>query len=142
MEILLSRAGLSFDGLSGVVLTGSFGAVLSPAVLKNVGIFSENMVRISGFVREGALCGVERMLVEPGGRERLESLAGSLKVLPLSGTPAFEKLFLANLNFPEAVFATETTEKAFSHGENRSKAFRHGDTEKGGENQNPEKGKI
>ena len=100
MEILLSRAGLSFDGLSQVVLTGSFGAVLSPAVLKNVGIFSENMVRISGFIREGALCGVERMLVEPGGRERLEGLAGSLKVLPLSGTPAFEKLFLANLDFP------------------------------------------
>ena len=100
MDVLLSRAGLGYDGLSEVVLTGSFGAVLSPVVLNNVGIFSENMVGISGFVQEGALRGVERMLVEPGGRSRLESLAQSVRVLPLSGTPAFEKLFLANLDFP------------------------------------------
>jgi len=100
MEILLARAGLSFAELSEVVLTGSFGAVLSPAVLKNVGIFSENMVKISGFIREGALCGVERFLAEPDGRAQLESLAQSVKVLPLSGTPAFEKHFLANLDFP------------------------------------------
>jgi uncharacterized 2Fe-2S/4Fe-4S cluster protein (DUF4445 family) len=100
MEILLGRAGLSCGELSGVVLTGSFGAVLSPSVLKNVGIFSENMVEISGFIREGALCGVERLLCEPEGRARLENLAGNLKVLPLSGTPGFEKQFLANLNFP------------------------------------------
>ena len=100
MEILLGRAGLSIAELSGVVLTGSFGAVLSPAVLKNVGIFSENMVKISEFIREGALCGVERLLWEQDGRARLEGLARNTKVLPLSGTPAFEKHFLANLDFP------------------------------------------
>jgi uncharacterized 2Fe-2S/4Fe-4S cluster protein (DUF4445 family) len=100
MEVLLSRAGLNFSDLSEVVLTGSFGAVLSPEVLKNVGIFNQNMVKISGFVREGALCGVEQLLIEKEGRARLESLAESVRVLPLSGTPAFEKLFLANLDFP------------------------------------------
>ena len=100
MEVLLSRAGLEPGGLSEVVLTGSFGAVLSAGVLNKVGIFSENMVRVSGFVREGALAGVERMLLAKDGRSRLESLAGSVRVLPLSGTPAFEKLFLANLDFP------------------------------------------
>lgn len=102
MEVLLSRAGLSFDRLQQVVLTGSFGAVLSPELLKNVGIFSEDMVIISGFVREGALAGVERLLLEPDGRHRLEELARRLKVIPLSGTPLFEKLFLAHLNFPDA----------------------------------------
>jgi len=101
MEILLTRAGLDFDGLSGVVLTGSFGARLDPAILKNIGIFSENMVKITGFIREGALLGVERLLLEPEGRARLESLTRSVRVLPLSGTPAFEKRFLANLDFPE-----------------------------------------
>jgi uncharacterized 2Fe-2S/4Fe-4S cluster protein (DUF4445 family) len=100
VEILLERAGLDYSGLSEVILTGSFGAVLSPEVLKNVGIFDENMVRISGFIREGALCGVERMLVQPDGRASLESLAQQVRVLPLSGTPAFEKKFLANLDFP------------------------------------------
>jgi len=100
VELLLSRSGLAGGGLCKVELTGSFGAVLSPGVLKNVGIFSENMVGISGFVREGALCGVERLLLEENGRAELESLAASVRVLPLSGTPAFEKLFLAHLDFP------------------------------------------
>ena len=99
IEILLSRAGLQFETLAEVVLTGSFGAVLSPAVLKSVGIFNENMVRITGFIREGALAGMERMLVEKEGRDQMESLARKVRVIPLSGTPAFEKLFLANLNF-------------------------------------------
>lgn len=100
MEVLFSRAGLEPGRLSEVVLTGSFGAVLSPGVLNKIGIFSQNMVRISGFVREGALAGVERMLLAKDGRSRLERLASSVRVLPLSGTPAFEKLFLANLDFP------------------------------------------
>ena len=102
MDILLHKAGLSLETLSQVVLTGSFGAVLSPEVLKKVGIFSEKMVRITGFVREGALAGVERMLVQKDGRNRLESLARKVRVIPLSGTPLFEKLFLANLDFPKA----------------------------------------
>jgi len=100
MEMLLSRAGLSFEVLSEVVLTGSFGAVLSPAVLKNVGIFNDNMVEITGFVREGALAGVERLLTESDGQARLESLAQKVQVIPLSGTPLFEKLFMANIDFP------------------------------------------
>ncbi|HBG06047.1 MAG: hypothetical protein A2075_04340 [Geobacteraceae bacterium GWC2_58_44] len=100
MEILLAKAGLSLEALSRVVLTGSFGAVLAPAVLKKVGIFSEKMVRITGFIREGALAGVERLLIESDGRERLEGLAQKVRVIPLSGTPLFEKLFLANLDFP------------------------------------------
>lgn len=100
MEILLGKAGLGFEALAEVVLTGSFGAVLSPAVLKNVGIFDQNMVRITGFIREGALAGVERLLVEKDGRAQLESLARQVRVIPLSGTPLFEKRFLANLDFP------------------------------------------
>jgi uncharacterized 2Fe-2S/4Fe-4S cluster protein (DUF4445 family) len=101
MEILLAKAKLSFDDLTEVVLTGSFGAVLSPDVLKNVGIFNENMVRITGFVREGALAGAERVLVEKDGREEMERLAGRVRVIPLSGTPLFEKLFMANIDFPK-----------------------------------------
>jgi uncharacterized 2Fe-2S/4Fe-4S cluster protein (DUF4445 family) len=100
MEILLERAGLSFEELSEVVLTGSFGAVLSPEVLEKVGIFSQNMVSITRFVREGALAGVERLLFEPDGMERVERLAQKVQVIPLSGTPLFEKHFLSNIDFP------------------------------------------
>lgn len=101
MEILLERTGLSFHELSEVVLTGSFGAVLAPDVLEKVGIFSRNMVSITRFVREGALAGVERLLLEPDGRERVEGLAQKVQVIPLSGTPLFEKHFLGNIDFPK-----------------------------------------
>ncbi|WP_136524726.1 ASKHA domain-containing protein [Geomonas ferrireducens] len=101
MEILLGKAALSPDEVSRVVLTGSFGAVLAPDVLKKVGIFNEKMVRITGFVREGALAGVERVLLVADGIDRMEDLAQKVRVIPLSGTPLFEKHFLANIDFPK-----------------------------------------
>lgn len=101
MEVLFQRAGISGDSVQEVILTGSFGAVLSPEQLKNVGIFSENMVKIAGFIREGALSGVERALCAGDDFSALDRLAESIKVIPLSGTPAFEKHFLAQMNFPK-----------------------------------------
>ncbi|WP_224983500.1 ASKHA domain-containing protein [Geomonas agri] len=101
MEILLEKANLVLDDVSRVVLTGSFGAVLSPDVLKKVGIFNEKMVRITGFIKEGALAGVERVLLSADGREQMEALAQKVRVIPLSGTPLFEKHFLANIDFPK-----------------------------------------
>jgi uncharacterized 2Fe-2S/4Fe-4S cluster protein (DUF4445 family) len=62
----------------------------------------EKMVKISGFVRNGALAGVERALGTPGGFEAVERLAEKVRVIPLSGTPAFEKHFLEQMNFPQS----------------------------------------
>lgn len=101
MEILLQRAGLRVDDIEKVVLTGSFGAVLSPEKLKNVGIFPENMVKIADFIREGALAGVERALCTPEGFTAADNLAKRIRVVPLSGTPAFERHFLEQMNFPK-----------------------------------------
>lgn len=101
MEILMSKAGLRVDEVATVVLTGSFGAVLAPDVLKKVGIFDEKMVKVTGFIREGALAGVERVLLAADGREQMEDLARKVRVIPLSGTPLFEKHFLANIDFPK-----------------------------------------
>jgi uncharacterized 2Fe-2S/4Fe-4S cluster protein (DUF4445 family) len=101
MEILLQRAGLTGEDLEKVVLTGSFGAVLSPEKLKNVGIFPENMVKIADFIREGALAGVERALCTPEGFTAADNLAQRIRVVPLSGTPAFERHFLEQMNFPK-----------------------------------------
>ncbi|MRR59356.1 MAG: DUF4445 domain-containing protein, partial [Deltaproteobacteria bacterium] len=84
-----------------VVLTGSFGVVLSAEGLKNVGIFPENMVKIASFIREGALAGVERALCTPEGFAAADNLARQVRVVPLSGTPAFERHFLEQMNFPK-----------------------------------------
>lgn len=101
MEVLFERAGIRSEDLEGVVLTGSFGSRLSPGELKNVGIFPEKMVEMCSFVRDGALAGVEKALRTPRGFEAVDRLASSLRVIPLSGTPAFEKHFLEYMNFPK-----------------------------------------
>ena len=102
IEVLLERARIRREAVGEVVLTGSFGASLSLASLKSIGILTENMVKNARFVREGALAGVARLLCTVDGIAVVEQLAAALKVIPLSGTPAFEKRFLDQLNFPES----------------------------------------
>lgn len=100
VEVLCERTGIRCDAVEEVILTGSFGAELSLPSLKNLGIFTENMIERASFVREGALRGVERALYSPDGFDRVAHLAESIRVIPLSGTPAFEKHFLEQMNFP------------------------------------------
>ncbi|KAF0218777.1 MAG: hypothetical protein FD174_2560 [Geobacteraceae bacterium] len=102
MEVLFERAGVPRDSLQEVILTGSFGSILPLESLKNVGIFSEKMVKIACFVREGALSGVENALCDSHGFEAVDRLATSIRVIPLSGNPAFEKHFLEQMNFPDS----------------------------------------
>lgn len=102
IEVLFERSGIAGEDLREVVLTGSFGALLEPDSLKNVGILTEKMVEITGFVRDGALNGVAKSLCRTGGIEAVEELAKVIRVIPLSGTPLFEKHFLAQMNFPFA----------------------------------------
>ncbi|WP_243370915.1 ASKHA domain-containing protein [Geotalea sp. SG265] len=101
IEVLLSHAGLKRTDLKQVVLTGSFGAVLLPQDLKNIGIFDENMVKISRFVHEGALRGVEAATLAADDFASLDRLSEAITVIPLSGTPAFEKNFFTYMNFPK-----------------------------------------
>ena len=101
MEVLFQRARIRPGELDGMVLTGSFGSRLEPEGLKNVGIFSEIMVEICSFVSDGAVAGVEKALCTPRGLEAVDRLAASIRVVPLSCTPAFEKHFLEQMNFPK-----------------------------------------
>lgn len=100
IEVLFERSGITCEAVREVVLTGSFGTTLDPGNLKNVGILPEKMVKICRFVREGALAGVEKGISVPRGFEMIDLLAESIRVVPLSGTPAFEKHFLEQMNFP------------------------------------------
>jgi uncharacterized 2Fe-2S/4Fe-4S cluster protein (DUF4445 family) len=98
-ECLLRRAGLEPDGVGQVVMTGAFGFSLPPEVLKRVALLPPNMVDKVRFVAAGALAGVCRLLTVPGGAGEVQSLADALRPYPLSGTPAFEKAFVAALDF-------------------------------------------
>lgn len=102
MEVLFARARIQCQSLQDVVLTGSFGAVLVPECLKIIGIFDESMIHTTRFVPEGALAGVERALSACDGFDTVERLAEKFRVVPLSGTPLFETLFLQHINFTSA----------------------------------------
>jgi uncharacterized 2Fe-2S/4Fe-4S cluster protein (DUF4445 family) len=99
VECLLQRAGLDAGRLGEVVVTGAFGFSLPPTVLKRVAMLPANMVDKVRFVPGGALEGVCRLLRDPEGPDRVQALADSLQAYPLSGTPAFEKVFLRALDF-------------------------------------------
>lgn len=99
MELLAHRAGISWESLGEVVLTGSFGTQLRPEHLETLGIFTGAMAERARFVRDGALSGVERAVCDPDGFAAVERLAAACLVVPLSGNPRFEREFLAQMNF-------------------------------------------
>ncbi|MBL0225946.1 MAG: DUF4445 domain-containing protein [Geobacteraceae bacterium] len=100
MDVLADKARIRFQALTEVVLTGSFGAVLEPEWLKTIGIFDEGMVHITRFTPEGALTGVERALIAGDAFASTELLGTHFRVVPLSGTPLFETLFMQHIGFP------------------------------------------
>ena len=101
MDVLADKARIRFQTLTEVILTGSFGAVLQPEWLKTIGIFDEGMVHITRFTPEGALTGVERAIIAGDGFASVEQLGKRFRVVPLSGTPLFESLFMQQINFPK-----------------------------------------
>ena len=100
IDVLLERSCIQCQALKDVILTGSFGAVLRPEWLKTIGIFDESMVQTTRFTPEGVLAGVEKALVRTTGITAVEELAHRFKVVPLSGTPLFEELFMRHIDFP------------------------------------------
>ena len=101
MEVLADKSCIRLQALRDVILTGSFGAVLQPEWLKTIGIFDSGMVQMSRFTPEGALAGVERAILADDGFASAERLARQFRVIPLSGTPLFETLFMQHINFPD-----------------------------------------
>jgi len=100
LEVLAERSRIQFQALQDVVLTGSFGAVLNPEWLKSIGIFDKSMLHITRFTPEGALAGVEKALCTGDGYASVAATAQRFRVVPLSGTPLFEELFLRHIDFP------------------------------------------
>jgi uncharacterized 2Fe-2S/4Fe-4S cluster protein (DUF4445 family) len=101
IEVLADKARIRLQALRDVILTGSFGAVLQPEWLKTIGIFDSGMVQMSRFTPEGTLAGVERAMITGDGFASAELLGKRFRVIPLSGTPLFETLFMQQINFPE-----------------------------------------
>jgi uncharacterized 2Fe-2S/4Fe-4S cluster protein (DUF4445 family) len=99
IEVLLDRAGLTVADMGSVLITGAFGAALPAAAVMGIAMLPEGMIDKSFSVPNGVIDGLAAFLADPQGTERLQALLATIKPLPLSGTPAFEKRFLAALEF-------------------------------------------
>jgi uncharacterized 2Fe-2S/4Fe-4S cluster protein (DUF4445 family) len=99
VEVLLERSGLTAGAIAAVMVTGAFGAALPVAALRGVAMLPEGMIDKLFTVPNGVLDGLAAFLADPRGTERLAALQGTIKAFPLSGTPAFERRFLAALDF-------------------------------------------
>lgn len=102
IDVLAERSRIQRHALKQVILTGSFGAVVRAGWLKTIGIFDESMVQTTRFTPEGALAGVEKALAAGDNFGAVEELAERFKVVPLSGTPLFETLFMRHIDFPHS----------------------------------------
>ncbi|HXE97413.1 MAG TPA: ASKHA domain-containing protein [Dongiaceae bacterium] len=100
IDVLAERSRIRCEALKQVILTGSFGAVVQADWLKTIGIFDGSMVQTTRFTPEGALAGVEKALAGNDGIGAVEDLAHRFRVVPLSGTPLFETLFMRHIDFP------------------------------------------
>ncbi len=100
IDVLAERSRIQCNALKEVILTGSFGAVLQSEWLKTIGIFDESMIQTTRFTPEGALAGVEKALAGRDSFDAVEDLAHRFRVVPLSGTPLFETLFIRHIDFP------------------------------------------
>ena len=96
---LLKRAGLTSEQLDSVRIAGALGGALPATALKGVAMLPENVLDRCRFLPGGVLDGLQVLLQARSGPDLAQNLASRLKAYPLSGTPAFEKAFLASLDF-------------------------------------------
>ena len=102
IEILFRKSGINASSIERVALTGAFGCMLHAECLETIGIFSKAMTRFVCFSSNGALTGVETAVLRDDQFADAERMAEKFRVIPLSGSPQFEELFLEYMNFPES----------------------------------------
>lgn len=97
--VLLEKTGLQATAVERIFLSGALGVSLSPEVLKRVALLPEPMLDKTTFLTNGVLTGLQDYLTDQDRRQRLDDLLEKIQPFPLSGTPAFEKHFLASMEF-------------------------------------------
>ena len=97
VQVLLERGGFVAENVQQVLVTGALGTALPVETLKRVALLPEPMLDKTSFAANGVLAGLQSYLADADGKKRLTALMATIQPFPLSGTPAFEKYFLAAL---------------------------------------------
>jgi uncharacterized 2Fe-2S/4Fe-4S cluster protein (DUF4445 family) len=98
-EVLLEKGGFAAEDVSQVLVTGALGTALPTEILKRVALLPEAMLDKTSFIANGVLAGLQEYLIAKDGQQHLADLINLMQPFPLSGTPVFERRFLAALEF-------------------------------------------
>lgn len=102
-QCLLARAGITSEELAAAVVTGALGFSIGRNLLSAVAMLPEQLIEKVTFYDGGVIAGLSRYLLNNHASDveaEVQELTDSLRPYPLSGTPHFEKAFVAALNFP------------------------------------------
>lgn len=101
-QCLLARAGITSEQVVATVMTGALGFSIGHRVLSAIAMLPEKLIEKVTFCDGGVIAGLSRYLLNThsDADTSVQALADSLRSYPLSGTPHFEKAFVAALNFP------------------------------------------
>lgn len=97
MTALLDKAGVRPEEVERVYVAGAFGARLSPAALRGIGLLDGHWDDVR-YVGDAALEGAALALSDRK-KEEAEELSETARYVPLSGSARFEREFIRNMDF-------------------------------------------
>ena len=100
IEILLENAGISFNDIDGIIISGAFGSYIDPKNVVNIGMFPKVGLEKISQVGNAAGVGARMMLLSRIERDRAEKIAGDIDYLELTVFPSFTDHFVASMQFP------------------------------------------
>lgn len=99
IEIVCNKAGISFDSIDEVILTGSFGYRIDPNDAIRVGLIPEIDIGKVRAIENAAGRGAILALTDKSYRDRLNSICRNSKAVNLGETDEFQELFVEKMRF-------------------------------------------
>ena len=102
MDLLLDRAGISYNQLDRLVIAGAFGTHLDLVSAIRVGLFPD--LELDRFIQIGnaAGAGAKAMLLSIKQRQAAESLAKMFEYIELTTHPDFTRVYVERMHFPKS----------------------------------------
>jgi len=100
IDVLLAELGRSPSDIRRLYLAGAFGSFLAPESARTVGMFPNVSLDRVRFVGNTAGSGARLALVSLKERERMRTLARSIRHVSLAGDPRFSRAFASSLALP------------------------------------------
>lgn len=101
MDCMMQAAGLGYDALDQLLLCGGFGSYIRPESAEALGMLPPGSAAKTRAIGNAAGRGAAMLLRDEGAARWLDAIADRTRCMELSGDPAFAKLFVGCMNFPQ-----------------------------------------